>query len=160
MDTQELRALDRDVLWHPFTQMHGWQQEDAPIIARAEGTTLYDTDGNAYIDGTSSLWCNVHGHAHPVIDAAVREQLGRVAHTTMLGQSHPGAIELGRRLVEIAPAGLSRVFYSDNGSTAVEIALKMAFQWWRQGGDTTRRAYVYLDHSYHGDTIGSVSVGG
>jgi adenosylmethionine-8-amino-7-oxononanoate aminotransferase len=171
MDTQELRALDRSALWHPFTQMRGWQEEDAPIIERAEGTTLYDTEGNAYIDGTSSLWCNVHGHAHPAIDAAVRAQLGRVAHTTMLGQSHPGAIELARRLLEVAPGGprsatagaappLSRVFYSDNGSTAVEIALKMAFQWWRQGGDTKRRAYVYLDHSYHGDTIGSVSVGG
>ncbi len=160
METQELRALDRTALWHPFTQMRGWQDEDAPIIERATGTTLYDTDGNAYIDGTSSLWCNVHGHAHPQIDAAVRAQLERVAHTTMLGQSHPAAIELAQRLLQIAPDGLSRVFYSDNGSTAVEIALKMAFQWWRQGGDTKRRAYVYLDHSYHGDTIGSVSVGG
>jgi adenosylmethionine-8-amino-7-oxononanoate aminotransferase len=160
METQQLRALDRSAVWHPFTQMRGWQDEDAPIIERAHGTTLYDTDGKAYIDGTSSLWCNVHGHAHPTIDAAVRAQLERVAHTTMLGQSHPGAIELAQRLLAIAPGGLSRVFYSDNGSTAVEIALKMAFQWWAQRGQAQRRAYAYLDMSYHGDTIGSVSVGG
>jgi adenosylmethionine-8-amino-7-oxononanoate aminotransferase len=163
MDTQELRALDRSALWHPFTQMRGWQSEDAPIIERAQGTTLYDTDGNAYIDGTSSLWCNIHGHAHPVIDAAVKAQLERVAHTTMLGQSHPSAIELAQRLLEIAPHGdreLTRVFYSDNGSTAVEIALKMAFQHFQQRGEAQRRAYAYLDMSYHGDTIGSVSVGG
>jgi len=173
MDTHELRALDRSALWHPFTQMRGWQSEDAPIIERAQGATLYDSDGNAYIDGTSSLWCNVHGHAHPAIDAAVRAQLERVAHTTMLGQSHPGAIELAQRLLEIAPGGqrsaagaappdtqLTRVFYSDNGATAVEIALKMAFQFFRQRGDVRRRAYAYLDMGYHGDTIGSVSVGG
>ncbi len=163
MDTQALRALDRNALWHPFTQMRGWQSEDAPIIERAHGTTLYDTDGNAYIDGTSSLWCNVHGHAHPAIDAAIKAQLERVAHTTMLGQSHPGAIELAQRLLQIAPRGdreLTRVFYSDNGSTAVEIALKMAFQHFQQRGDMQRRAYAYLDMSYHGDTIGSVSVGG
>lgn len=163
MDTEQLRALDRTAVWHPFTQMRGWQDEDAPIIERAQGTTLYDTDGNAYIDGTSSLWCNVHGHGHPALDEAVRAQLDKVAHTTMLGQSHPGAIELAQRLLAVAPAGdreLTRVFYSDNGSTAVEIALKMAFQWWQHRGETQRRAYVYLDMSYHGDTIGSVSVGG
>jgi adenosylmethionine-8-amino-7-oxononanoate aminotransferase len=163
MDTEQLRALDRSAVWHPFTQMRGWQSEDAPIIERAQGTTLYDTDGNAYIDGTSALWCNVHGHGHPAIDAAVKAQVDRVAHTTMLGQSHPGAIELAQRLLAIAPRGdreLSRVFYSDNGSTAVEIALKMAYQWWQHRGEHQRRAYAYMDMSYHGDTIGSVSVGG
>ena len=158
--TARLAALDREVLWHPFTQQQGWQEEDAPIIERGEGTTLYDTDGNAYIDGTSSLWCNVHGHAHPVIDAAVRDQLGKVAHTTMLGMSHPGAIELGKRLVDLAPGDLSRVFYSDSGSTAVEIALKMAYQWWHQRGEWWRSGFVCLKNAYHGDTIGSVSVGG
>ena len=158
--TARLAALDREVLWHPFTQQQGWHDEEAPIIARGEGTTLYDTDGNAYIDGTSSLWCNVHGHAHPAIDAAVREQLGKVAHTTMLGMSHPGAIELGKRLVDLAPGDLSRVFYSDSGSTSVEVALKMAYQWWHQRGEWWRSGFVCLRHAYHGDTIGSVSVGG
>src|ERR671916_2239021 len=158
----DLAAADRAHLWHPFTQQRGWSQEDALIVESAEGTTLVDTEGRAYIDGVSSLWCNVHGHRHPRIDAAVREQLGRVAHTTMLGLSHPPAIELAERLVELAPPGLSRVFYSDNGSTAAEIALKMAFQYWQQrGGDDARRTrFVSLREAYHGDTIGSVSVGG
>ena len=160
MDTPQLAALDREVLWHPFTQQQGWVTEEDPlVIERGEGCTLYDTDGNAYLDGTSSLWCNVHGHAHPRIDAAVRDQLDRVAHTTMLGLTHPGAIELGRRLVDLAPEGLSRVFYSDSGSTACEVALKMAFQWWAQRGETQRTKFVCLEMSYHGDTLGSVSVG-
>ncbi len=158
--TEELRELDRTVVWHPFTQMRGWQGEEAPIIESAHGTTLVDTDGKEYIDGTSSLWCNVHGHTHPALTAAIKAQADKVAHTTMLGQSHPTAIELARRLVDLAPGDLSRVFYSDNGSTAVEIALKMAFQWWQHRGETQRRAYAYIDMSYHGDTIGSVSVGG
>jgi adenosylmethionine-8-amino-7-oxononanoate aminotransferase len=110
MDTGQLAALDRSVLWHPFTQMRGWQDERPILIERGEGTTLFDTDGNAYIDGVSSLWCNVHGHRHPHIDAAVRGQLDRVAHSTMLGLSHPPAVELGRRLLDVAPDGLSRVF--------------------------------------------------
>ena len=159
-DTERLRELDRAVLWHPFTQQQGWSDEDAPIIAHARGTTLYDTDGNAYVDGVSSLWCTVHGHRHPALDAAVRRQLDQVAHTTMLGLSHPAAIELGARLVDLAPAGLRRVFYSDSGSTAVEVALKMAYQWWAQQGEWWRTRFVSLEHAYHGDTIGSVSVGG
>jgi len=160
MTTAELAALDRSVLWHPFTQQQGWADEPPIVVERAEGTTLVDTDGRAYIDGVSSLWCNVHGHRHPHIDAAVREQLDRMAHSTMLGLTHPPAIELARRLVEIAPRGLSRVFYSDNGSTATEIALKMAFQYWRQRGESQRTGFVCLRDAYHGDTIGSVSVGG
>ncbi len=154
--------LDHDHVWHPFTQQRGWSEEEPLMIERAEGSHLFDTGGRRYIDGTSALWCNVHGHRHPVIDAAVRDQLERVAHTTMLGLSHPGAAELAARLVEIAPAGLSRVFYSDSGSTAVEIALKMAFQWQRQrGGEHARRtSFVHLRDAYHGDTLGSVSVGG
>ena len=130
------------------------------MVERAEGTDLIDTEGRRYIDGVSSLWCNVHGHRHPRIDAAVREQLDRVAHSTMLGLSHPPAIELARRLVEIAPPGLTRVFYSDSGSTATEIALKMAFQYWRQLGEERRTTFVCLRDAYHGDTIGSVSAGG
>jgi adenosylmethionine-8-amino-7-oxononanoate aminotransferase len=155
-------ADDRRFLWHPFTQQRGWEHEHAPIIERADGVHLFDTEGNRYIDGVSSLWCNVHGHRHPVLDMAVKDQLDKVAHSTMLGLSHPTAVELAKRLVEIAPDGLSRVFYSDSGSTATEIALKMAFQFWQQqGGEHTRRTrFVCLRMSYHGDTIGSVSVGG
>ncbi|MGH2837696.1 MAG: adenosylmethionine--8-amino-7-oxononanoate transaminase [Thermoleophilaceae bacterium] len=157
-----LREADRKHVWHPFTQQLGWSSEDAPIIERAEGTDLIDTDGRRYIDGVSSLWCNVHGHRHPDIDAAVRAQLDRVAHSTMLGLTHPAAIELAERLVGIAPPGLDRVFYSDSGSTATEIALKMAFQYWQQqGGEAKRKTrFISLRHGYHGDTVGSVSVGG
>jgi adenosylmethionine-8-amino-7-oxononanoate aminotransferase len=157
-----LRDADRKHVWHPFTQQRGWGAEDAPIIERAEGTDLIDVDGNRYIDGVSSLWCTVHGHRHPDIDAAVRDQLDRVAHSTMLGLTHPAAIRLAERLVAIAPPGLERVFYSDSGSTATEVALKMAFQYWQQqGGDSARKKrFVSLRHAYHGDTVGSVSVGG
>jgi adenosylmethionine-8-amino-7-oxononanoate aminotransferase len=155
-----LADLDRRHLWHPFTQQRGWEQgEDPVLIERGEGCTLWDTEGNAYLDGTSSLWCTVHGHAHPAIDAAMTEQLGRVAHSTMLGLSHRPAVELAAALAQIAPPGLERVFYSDNGSTANEIALKMAFQWWAQRGEPRTR-FVCLEMSYHGDTIGAVSVGG
>jgi adenosylmethionine-8-amino-7-oxononanoate aminotransferase len=130
------------------------------VIEHAEGTNLHDTDGNAYIDGVSSLWCNVHGHRHPAIDAAVQAQLGRVAHSTMLGLTHEPGIELAARLLAVSPPGLSRVFYSDSGSSAVEIALKMAFQWWAQQGQRHRASFICLENAYHGDTLGSVSVGG
>jgi adenosylmethionine-8-amino-7-oxononanoate aminotransferase len=155
----DLAGADRAYLWHPFTQQRGWVGEHPVIVERAEGTDLIDVEGNRYIDGVSSLWCNVHGHAHPRVDAAIREQLDRMAHSTMLGLSHRPAIELAQRLVALAPAGLTRVFYSDSGSTATEIALKMAFQYWRQRGQDRRR-FVALRMAYHGDTIGSVSVGG
>ena len=160
--TADHAQLDHRHLWHPFTQQRDWCEEEPLLVERAEGTDLIDTEGRRYIDGVSSLWCNVHGHRHPVIDRALHEQVDAVAHTTMLGLSHPGAAELAARLVEIAPPGLSRVFYSDSGSTATEIALKMAFQYWQQrGGQHVRRtSFVHLRHAYHGDTIGSVSVGG
>jgi adenosylmethionine-8-amino-7-oxononanoate aminotransferase len=153
-------ADDHRYLWHPFTQQQGWVEEEPVVIERAEGTTLIDTEGRRYIDGVSSLWCNVHGHRHPAIDLAVAQQLGKVAHSTMLGLSHRPAIELARRLVAIAPPGLTRVFYSDSGSTAAEIALKMAFQYWRQNGGEGHAKFVSLREAYHGDTIGSVSVSG
>jgi adenosylmethionine-8-amino-7-oxononanoate aminotransferase len=153
--------------------MRGWEAEQAPVIESAEGPWLVGTDGRCYIDGTSSLWCNVHGHRHPRLDAAVQAQLERVAHSTMLGLSHPGAEELARRLVALAPraphlAGsregrlLSRVFFSDSGSAAVEVALKMAFQYWQQtrDRDPRRTRFICLEEGYHGDTLGSVSVGG
>jgi len=167
--TAELSDADRRVLWHPFTQHRDWEDELAPIIERGQGTTIYDTDGTAYIDGVSSLWCNIHGHRHPHIDAAIHAQVDRISHSTMLGLSHPPAIELAQRLVEIAPSPspdqpkrepLTRVFYSDSGSTAVEIALKMAFQSFAQNGQQQRSSFICLRDAYHGDTIGSVSVGG
>ncbi|MEX0993220.1 MAG: adenosylmethionine--8-amino-7-oxononanoate transaminase [Solirubrobacterales bacterium] len=164
-----MAAAGRDTVWHPFTQMREWHASQAPLIERGEGVWLVDADGRRYIDGVSSLWCNVHGHRHPTIDAAVRAQLDRVAHTTMLGLRQPLAEQLARRLVEIAPGAgpgapgaLRRVFYSDSGSTSVEVALKMAFQYWQQGEATERRRtrFVCLEQAYHGDTVGSVSVGG
>jgi adenosylmethionine-8-amino-7-oxononanoate aminotransferase len=159
---QNAARLDHDHLWHPFTQQRDWVAEEPLMIEAAEGIELIDTAGRRYLDGVSSLWCNVHGHRHPLIDGAVREQLDRVAHSTMLGLSHPTAAGLAGRLVEIAPPGLSRVFYSDSGSTAVEVALKMAFQYWQhRGGQHVRKtSFVCLDQAYHGDTIGSISVGG
>ena len=156
----ELTSLDRRHVWHPFTQQLGWLGEDAPIIESATGCTLTDVNGNTYIDGVSSLWCNVHGHRHPRIDAAIRDQLDRVAHSTMLGLSHEPAIRLAEKLIEIAPAGLTRVFYSDSGSTATEIALKIAYQHHQQAGAPQRTRFISLKDAYHGDTIGSVSAGG
>ena len=158
--TKTLAAKDKQHFWHPFTQMRDWCAEEPLIIERGDGTTLFDTDGNAYIDGVSSLWCNIHGHRRPEIDAAVRDQLGRIAHSTMLGSSGPPAIELAERLVSIAPDKLTKVFYSDSGSEAMEIALKIAFQYWRQKGEGRRTKFAALDLGYHGDTIGAVSLGG
>jgi adenosylmethionine-8-amino-7-oxononanoate aminotransferase len=154
--------LDHRHLWHPFTQQQDWCREEPLVIDRADGAELVDSEGGRYIDGVSSLWCNVHGHRHPLIDEAVREQLDRVAHSTMLGLTHRGAAELAERLVDLAPPGLERVFYSDSGSSATEIALKMAFQYWRQRGGQHRRrtSFVCLRDAYHGDTLGAVSVGG
>src|SRR5215475_14166644 len=152
--------LDRDHLWHPFTQQQGWVEEEPLMIEGAGGTQLIDSEGRRYIDGIASLWCNVHGHRHPAIDEAIHDQVDRVSHSTMLGLSHPGATELAGRLVEIAPPGLSRVFYSDSGATAAEIALKIAFQYQQQRGESGRDSFVRLRDAYHGDTIGSVSVGG
>jgi adenosylmethionine---8-amino-7-oxononanoate aminotransferase len=158
--SESTSELDQRFVWHPFTQQQGWVEEKPVVIESAEGTDLIDTAGRRYIDGVSSLWCNVHGHRHPELDRAVREQLDRVAHSTMLGLTHPGAAELAARLIEITPPGLSRVFYSESGSTAVEIALKMAFQYWQQRGESKRTSFVTLTDAYHGDTLGSVSVGG
>ncbi|MHB8764837.1 MAG: adenosylmethionine--8-amino-7-oxononanoate transaminase [Deferrisomatales bacterium] len=161
--TAELEALDRRHLWHPFTQAEEWEAEEALIVDRAEGCWLVDADGNRYLDGISSLWVNLHGHRVPEVDRAVAAQLGKVAHTTLLGLGSPPAIELAARLAALAPGGLSRVFYSDSGSTAVEVALKMAYQYCRQSGrpgDDRRHRFVAFANAYHGDTVGSVSLGG
>ena len=156
---EQLQAWDRSVVWHPFTQM---AEYEPLIIERAEGCVLVDIDGNEYIDGVSSLWCNVHGHRHPTLDAAIREQLDRVAHVTSLGCSNPTTIKLARRLVDLTPPGLEHVFFSDDGATSVEVAVKMAFQYWQQRDDPRpqKTRYVALGDAYHGDTLGSVSVGG
>lgn len=147
-------------LWHPFTQMKDFFDEDPPSIVRGEGCELFDEQGKRYLDGISSLWCNVHGHQRPEIDDAIRQQLDSVAHTTLLGLRSPLADELARRLAEITPSGLRWSFYSDSGSSAVEIALKMAFQYWRNLGEEKKTNFVTLGQAYHGDTIGSVSLGG
>lgn len=158
-----LQEKDYQYLWHPFTQMQEWFTEEPLIIERGEGSYLIDIDGNRYLDGVSSLWCNVHGHGRREIDEAVIAQLRRIAHSTLLGVSHPAAILLAERLAQMAPGGLTKVFYSDDGATAVEIALKMAFQYWQQkGSERFRRKtkFLYLSGAYHGDTLGAVSVGG
>ncbi len=151
---------DHNHLWHPFTQMQGFRREELLIIDRAEGAWLIDAKGRRYLDGVSSLWCNVHGHHRAELDQAIREQLDRVAHTTLLGLAHPTAIVLARVLAQITPPGLTKVFFSDNGSTAVEAALKIAFQYWRQRGLPAKRRFLKLALAYHGDTLGAVSVGG
>lgn len=157
---EALEAADKAHLWHPFTQMADFVAEPQLVIDRGDGCMLYDAEGNGYLDGTSSLWVNLHGHRHPAIDRAVTTQLARLGHSTMLGLGNAPAVELAEALVRIAPVGLTRVFYSDNGSTAVECALKMAFQHWRQVGRPERRRFLALTEAYHGDTLGAVSVGG
>ncbi len=152
--------LDKQYVWHPFTQMEEWQRGTPLVIERGEGNYLIDTEGTSYLDGVSSLWVNVHGHKKAEIDRAVIDQLERIAHSTLLGLAGTPSIELARRLAEISPAGLNKVFYSDSGSTAVEVALKIAFQYWRNIGKETKTKFVRLSDAYHGDTIGSVSVGG
>ena len=155
-----VRDADRRYLWHPFTQQLSWCEDEPPlVVSHGRGTNLYDVEGSAYVDGVSSLWCNVHGHRHPAIDAAIRAQLERVAHSTMLGLTHEPGVELARKLLSVAPRGLSRVFYSESGATAVEIALKMAFQFWAQRGEPARSRFICLENAYHGDTLGAVSVG-
>ncbi|OGP77454.1 MAG: adenosylmethionine--8-amino-7-oxononanoate transaminase [Deltaproteobacteria bacterium RBG_16_64_85] len=159
--TESLRRRDKAVIWHPFTQMADWEKDDPIVIERGEGNYLFDTDGNRYFDGVSSLWVNLFGHRRKEIDDAVRAQLDLLAHSTFLGLSHPPAIELAEKLLALAPPGLSRVFYSDNGSTAMEIAIKMAFQYWRQKGNgEKKKTFLTLSEAYHGDTIGSISAGG
>lgn len=161
-DLATLRAWDIAHVWHPFTPLADWAMSEPLVIERAEGNFLIDTEGRSYLDGVSSLWCNVHGHHHPALDAAIRDQLDQVAHSTLLGLTHPTAIELAHRLAELAPEGLTRVFFSDDGATAVEVALKMAFQYWRQkpNPEPKRTQFVALGNAYHGDTLGDVSVGG
>lgn len=159
LDARLLAEWDHQFLWHPFTQMQEWLREVPLVIERGEGAYVYDIHGHRYLDGVASLWCNVHGHRHPALDRALREQLDRVAHSTLLGLTNVPAIVLAKKLVERAPASLSRVFYSDSGATAVEIALKIAAQYWQLAGEPQRTEFVSLTEAYHGDTIGAMSVG-
>ena len=159
MDYEQLKRLDHTYLWHPFTQMQEWMAEEPVIISQGEGHYLIDVDSRKYLDGVSSLWCNVHGHHKKELDDAIKTQLGHIAHSTFLGLTHIPGIQLAQKLVEIAPKGLRRVFYSDSGATAVEIALKMAVQYWQLKGDNQRTQIASLAESYHGDTVGSMSIG-
>ena len=157
---KHLKQWDREYIWHPFTQMKDWVKDEPLVIDSADGIYLKDIDGNVYMDGVSSLWVNVHGHAQVRIDAALNKQIAKLSHSTLLGLSNTPSIELAKRLIGIAPDGLKKVFYSDNGSTAVEIAIKMAYQYWQNAGEKKKVNIVHLSNSYHGDTLGSVSVGG
>ena len=163
MNTEDTVDADKAYLWHPFTQHQEWgaPEHDPLVIVSAEGALLRDSDGRDYIDGNSSIWTNLHGHRHPRIDAAIRAQLEQAAHTSFLGFTHPLAVELAKELVALFPPNtLARVFFSDNGSTAIEVALKMAAQFWQQSGQAQRTRFVAFSGAYHGDTMGASSLGG
>ena len=158
-DNATLADWDRTHVWHAFTQMAEYQPL---LIERGEAATLIDTEGNRYLDGSASMWCNVHGHHHPRLDQAAHNQLEKVAHTTNLGLSNPVTVQLAKRLTEIAPVGLEKVFFSDDGATAIEVALKMAFQFWTQTSPAQpqRQRFLSIGEAYHGDTLGTIGVGG
>jgi adenosylmethionine-8-amino-7-oxononanoate aminotransferase len=160
LDTETLRKYDRTYVWHPFTQMREWENDTPIVIERGEGSYLIDTDGNRWLDGVGSIWTNVHGHCRLEINEAVKAQVDRLEHSTLLGLTNDQAAILAKRLVEITPEGLVKVFYSDNGSTAIEIGIKMAFQFWQQVGLPEKNRFISFKNAYHGDTIGAVSVGG
>jgi adenosylmethionine-8-amino-7-oxononanoate transaminase len=159
-----LADRDHRYLWHPFTQMKEWMAEEPVIIESGEGAILRDIHGNEYIDANSSIWTNLHGHRHPKITQAIKDQLDRIAHSSFLGLSNEPAIQLAEKLIGIAPRSgaraLSRVFYSDDGSTAMEVAIKMALQYWQQKKQPKRTKFVAFADAYHGDTLGAVSIGG
>ena len=158
---KQLVEWDHTYLWHPFTQMKEWAQEPPLIIEKGRGPYLFDIHGRRYLDGMSSMWVNTHGHHHTRINQAIRRQLDKIGHSTLLGLSNPPAIVLARELVRISPRGLTRVFYSDDGSTAVEVALKMAVQYWQQQRSKTRKQkFIHLTLAYHGDTVGGMSLSG
>jgi len=155
-----LADRDHRHLWHPFTQMKDWMAEEPVIIESGQGAILRDTSGREYIDANSSIWTNLHGHQHPKITQAIKDQLDRIAHSSFLGLSNVPAIQLAEKLVKIAPPGLTRVFYSDDGSTAMEVAIKIVLQYWQHRGQGQRTKFVAFADAYHGDTLGAVSVGG
>jgi adenosylmethionine---8-amino-7-oxononanoate aminotransferase len=160
MDKVELLRLDRQHVWHPCTQQKDHETLPPIPIARGEGSFLIDVDGRRYIDGVSSWWVNLFGHNHPRLNRALFEQAGRIAHHIFAGFTHAPAVELSSRLCAMAPRGLNKVFFSDNGSAAVEVALKMSFQYWQQSGRPDKIRFVSLTDAYHGETLGALSVGG
>ena len=157
--TQDLRRLDKQHVWHPFTPMKPWLESDPLVITAADGMHLIDSDGRRYLDGVSSLWCNVHGHRVPEIDDAIRRQLDKVAHTTMLGLANEPATLLAERLMRLVPSSLTKVFYSDAGATATEVAFKLAAQYWFNVGHPEKTEFVGFAEAYHGDTVGAMSIG-
>jgi len=158
-DIDRLARTDHAHVWHPFTPMRQWRQMDPLIIEAGEAEWLIDAQGKRYIDGVSSLWCNIHGHRVKEIDDAIRSQLDRIAHTTMLGLANVPATELAAKLVELAPGKLNKVFYSDAGATATEVAFKMAVGYWYHQGQPDRTTFIALEGAYHGDTVGAMSIG-
>jgi adenosylmethionine---8-amino-7-oxononanoate aminotransferase len=181
-DNRHLEDADRKYIWHPFTQMKEWEEGTPIVITEGRDCFIKDSYGRWYLDGVSSLWVNIFGHRKKEIDDAIKAQVDRISHSTMLGLSNAPAIQLAEKLIEItnrvlgnrqrakgeeiqdaynrSPSALSRVFYSDNGSTAVEVALKMAFQYWQHQGEQQKKSFLSLNNAYHGDTLGAVSVGG
>ena len=162
-DTRRWIEADQAHCWHPFTRQGDWCAPDHEplVITRGLGSWLWDSEGRRYLDGNSSIWTNIHGHAHPVIAAAIRNQLDRSSHISFLGLTHPGAVELAQQLCAFFPKHtLERVFFSDNGSTAVECALKMAVQYRQQSGEAPRHHFIAFSNGYHGDTLGAASLGG
>lgn len=157
--TNRWEELDKKYIWHPFTQMKGWREQPQMVVDHAKGVYIYDVEGNEYMDGNSSLWVNIHGHNRPEINQALIDQVNRVEHSTLLGLINKPSAELAEKLVEVTPEGLNKVFYSDDGSTAVEAAVKLAFQYWKYKGKPAKEDFIHLGDSYHGDTIGAVSVG-
>lgn len=155
--------LDKTHIWHPFTPMRDWCAPDHEplLLVSGQGCWLTDQHGNRYLDGNSSIWTNIHGHNHPHISAAIKAQLDRVAHTSFLGFTHPPAAQLAAELAGLSPGkALKKVFFSDNGSTAIESAVRMALQYWKQNGRPEREVIVAFDQAYHGDTLGAASLGG
>ena len=158
----DIEKLDKEFVWHPFTQMLNWENEQNIVIERGEGVYLYDIRGNRYIDGVSSLWVNIFGHNNRELNEAIKEQVDKISHSTLLGLANVPSAILAQKLIEIAPKNLKKVFYSDSGSTSVEIALKVAFQYFKQKGAKfkNKKKIIAATSAYHGDTLGSVSVGG
>ncbi len=158
MDAQQLQAWDAQHSWHPFTPMRQYLESDPLLIVQGKGVQVQGSDGRWYFDGCSSIWLNIHGHRHPYLDMAIQRQLSQVAHVTMLGQANVPATLLAKRLVDVAPAGLTRCHFSDCGAAAVEIAVKTAIQYWYNLGRSTKRQIVGFHNNYHGDTLGAMAV--
>ncbi|MED5261550.1 MAG: adenosylmethionine--8-amino-7-oxononanoate transaminase [Myxococcota bacterium] len=154
-------AIDKERVWHPYTEMSRYRSEVEPlVVVRAEGSRLFDADGQRYLDGNASWWTSTLGHNHPRLVAALTSQAQRVCHTALAGIAHPGASELAEKICSVAPAGLEHVFYSDNGSTSVEVGMKLALQYWAQNGQPDRCAFIALEEAFHGETLGVTALGG